>query len=291
MTTTETNRDETPLRRGVFVRVAGFAHRRGWLALILWVVILAGVWTAASVAGDDYRNSFSLPGTESQQPADLHEPGVEHRVTDMPGDVAGLPGVGQVHSPYDREGTTSSDGTTGYATVVLDIPSDDMPEADTQRILDTAELVEGEGRQVELGGDAARLLGEGGTGAAEGAGLLAALVVLALLGIFGHRFARQFTRRAQRRKAKGKADDGAGWRRLAAAVQWRPLAAPLAGTVLVGALAFAAPDVRPGFSDATDSTSRAACDRLSDGFGPGFNGPLPVVTDGGSGSAELERHG
>ncbi len=140
-----------------------------------------------------------------------------------------------------------------------------------------------------------------GLGALQGMALSAALTVLvtmlasltllpALLGIFGRRFARQFTRRAQRRKAKGKADDGAGWRRLAAAVQRRPLAALLAGTVLVGALAFPALDVRLGFSDAgSDARPTApaeqAYDLLSDGFGPGFNGPLLVVTDGGSDAA------
>ena len=45
--------------------------------------------------------------------------------------------------------------------------------------------------------------------------------------------------------------------------------------------------VRLGFSDAgsdtADSTSRQAYDLLSEGFGPGFNGPLLVVTDGGPG--------
>jgi putative drug exporter of the RND superfamily len=443
MTITEAHQEE---RQGVFVRVAGFAHRRRWLALTLWVAVLAGVWAAASAAGDDYRNSSSLPGTESQQAADLlaehgaaragdtveivlhhdrglREPGVEQRVTDMLDAVAGLPKVGQVHSMYDREGAISPDGTIGYATVLLDVPSDDMPATDTQRILDAAKQVEGAGLQAELGGEAARLLAGSGTGAAESAGLLAALVILvlmfgtviaaglpiiialfavgstvgvivlashvftiaewtppmmilvglgvgidyallifaryraelvrgadperatvtamdaagrsvffaastvilallglvalglgalqgmalstaltvlvtmlaaltllpALLGIFGRRFARQFTRRAERRKARGKAADGTGWRRLAAAVQRRPLAALLAGTVLVGALAFAALDVRLGFSDAgsdaPDSTSRQAYDLLSSGFGPGFNGPLLVVTDGGSAAA------
>jgi RND superfamily putative drug exporter len=441
-----TNADSLP-RQAVFVRIASFAHRRRWLALTLWVAVLAGVWTTASVTGDDYRNSSALPGTESQQAADLlaehgaahggdtveivlhhdgglREPAVEQRVSEMLDGVAGLPEVGQVLSPYDRAGAVSGDGTIGYATVLLDRSVDGMPTADPRRILDTAQKVEGDGLQVELGGDAARQLAEGGTGAAEGAGLLAALVILvlmfgtviaaglpiiialfavgstvgvivlashvftiaewspqmmvlvglgvgidyallifaryraelvrgadpeaatvaamdaagrsvffagctvilallglvalglgalqgmalsaaltvlatmlaaltllpALLGVFGRRFARQFTRRAERRKANGKADDGAGWRRLAAAIQRRPLAALLAGTVLVGALASAALGVRLGFSDAgsdpTGTTSRAAYDLLSKGFGPGFNGPLLVVADGGSSGAE-----
>jgi RND superfamily putative drug exporter len=446
MTFTELNHEEstqpaTP-RGGVFARLAGFAHHRRWLALILWVAVLVGVWTVASVAGNDYRNDLSLPGTESQHAADLlaehgaarvgdtleivlhhdgglREPGIEQRVTDMLDDVAELPRVNSVRSLYEDEAAISEDGTIGHATVMLDTPSADMPTADTERILDTVQEVEGEGLQAELGGDAARLLAEGGTGAAEGAGLLAALVILvlmfgtvitaglpiiialfavgstvgviivashvftiaewtppimilvglgvgidyallifaryraelargeepgratvnamdaagrsvffagctvilallglvalglgslqgmalsvaltvlvtmfasltllpALLGIFGRRFARQFAGRAARRKAKGKAADGTGWRRLAAAVQQRPLAALLAGAIVLGALAFPALGMRLGFSDAgsdvTDSTSRQAYDLLSEGFGPGFNGPLLVVTDGG----------
>ncbi|TDC97222.1 MMPL family transporter [Actinomadura sp. 7K507] len=426
----------------MFVRVAGFAYRRRWIALLLWVAVLAGVWTAASAAGNDYRNDYSLPGTESQQAADLlaehgaahagdtieivlhdegglREPGVEQRVGAMLRDVAGLNNVGQVQSLYEGGGAISQDGTVGFAAVTLDVPSQDMPKADTQRIYDTAQKAAGDGLQVELGGDAARLLAEGGTSAAEGAGILAALVILvlmfgsfiaaglpivialfavgstvggiivashvftiaewtppvmilvglgvgidyallifaryraelvrgsdprraavtamdaagrsvffagctvllallglvalgigsiqgmalsvaltvlvtmlasltmlpALLGIFGPRFARQFTRRAERRKAKGKADDGAGWRRLGAGVQRRPLAALLAGAVILGALAVPALGIRLGFSDAggdpAGSTSRQAYDLLSEGFGPGFNGPLLVVTDGG----------
>ncbi|WP_174564919.1 MMPL family transporter [Actinomadura chibensis] len=445
MTLTETNREENtrpPEPRGVFVRVAGFAHRRKWLALILWVGVLAGTWAVASVAGADYRNDFSLPGTESQRAADvlaghgaaragdtvqivlhdeggLGEPDVQRRVTAMLGDVAKLPKVGQVRGPYQDKAALSEDRRIGYATVVLDVPAREMPKADTRRIFDTARKAAGGGLQVELGGDAARLLGQGGTGAAEGAGLLAALVVLvlmfgtviaaglpivialfavgstvaaivaashvftiadwtppvmilvglgvgidyallifaryraelvrgadperatvnaldaagrsvffaactvilallglvafglgslqgmalsvaltvlvtmvaaltllpALLGVFGRRFARQFTRRAERREATGKAAPGAAWRRLAGLVQRRPLAALAAAGVLLGALAVPALGMRLGFSDAgsdpSGATSRKAYDLLSTGFGPGFNGPLLVVTDGG----------
>nr|WP_041730376.1 MMPL family transporter [Conexibacter woesei] len=431
----------------MFVRIASFAHRRRWLAVILWVAVLVGVWTVASIAGDDYRNDFALPGTESQQAADvlaehgaaragdtveivlhddggLRDPAVAQRVEAMLDDVAGLPQVGQVHSLYDGEGAISEDGTIGYATVVLETPSEDMPKADTRRIFDTAQEVAGDGLQVELGGDAARRLAEGGTGAAEGVGLLAALVILvlmfgtvvaaglpivialfavgstvgvivvashvftiadwtppvmslvglgvgidyallifaryraelvrgtepeeatvnamdaagrsvcfagctvilallglvafglgslqgmalsvaltvlvtmvaaltllpALLGIFGRRFARQFTSRAERRAANGRAPEGTGWRRLAAVVQRRPLVALVAAAVLLGALALPALGMRLGFSDAgsdtPDSTSRQAYDLLSEGFGPGFNGPLLVVTDGGPDGAE-----
>ncbi|WP_246178650.1 MMPL family transporter [Actinomadura decatromicini] len=252
----------------------------------------------------------------------LGEPDVQRRVTAMLGDVAKLPKVGQVRSPYQDKAAISEDRRIGYATVMLDVPAREMPKADTRRIFDMARKAAGGGLRVELGGDAARLLGQGGTGAAEGAGLLAALVVLvlmfgtviaaglpivialfavgstvaaltllpALLGVFGRRFARQFTRRAERREAKGRAAPGAAWRRLAGTVQRRPPAALLAAGVLLGALAVPALGMRLGFSDAgsdpSGATSRKAYDLLSTGFGPGFNGPLLVVTDGGREGAQ-----
>ncbi|WP_053207716.1 MMPL family transporter [Jiangella muralis] len=429
----------------MFVRIAGFAHRRKWIALILWVAVLIGVWGVATAVGDAYKNDTSLPGTEAQAAADLlkehgaeragdtvdivlHDEGgltgVRERVEPMLAEVAELPNVGEVRSVYDNPTAVSDDGTIGYATVELEVPSDDMPAEDTERILDVAQGIEGEGLQVELGGDAVRLIAESETGVGEAAGLVAAMVILvlmfgtfiaaglpimialfavgstvgiivlashiftiaswtppimflvglgvgidyallifaryraelvrgaeperatvtaldaagrsvffagctvilallgltalglgsiqgmalsvaltvmmtmlasltllpALLGIFGNRFARQFRARAEKRRAKGKNEDGERWRKLAAAVQKRPLAALVLAAVLLGALAFPALSIRLGFNDAgndpSDSTSRQAYDLLSQGFGPGFNGPLLVVTDGGDGSAD-----
>ncbi len=133
-----------------------------------------------------------------------------------------------------------------------------------------------------------------GLGSLQGMALSVALTVLvtmaasltllpALLGIFGERFARQFTARDAKRRAKGKAPEGTVWRNLAARVQRRPLAAMLVAGVALGALCLPAFDMRLGFadagSDAPKITSRKAYDLLSDGFGPGFNGPLIVVVD------------
>ncbi|MEV5763960.1 MMPL family transporter [Micromonospora sp. NPDC052213] len=427
-------------RPGVFARVASFSHRRRWLALLLWLAVMIGVWTSAVMAGNDYREDFSLPGTESQAAADLlaasgaaragdtmeivlhardglRDPAVRQRVETMLAEVAEQPNVAQVRSLYEDAAAIAPDGTIGYATVMLDVPAKDMEKEDAERVYDVTQEAAGDGLQVELGGAPARLLGQSSGGAAEGAGLLAALVILvfmfgtviaaglpiitavfavgstlgiiilashlftiaaytpyvmmlvglgvgidyallifaryraelvegatperatidaldaagrsvffagctvilallglvalglgslkgmalsvaltvlvtmaasltllpALLGIFGARFARQFTARAARREAKGKAPEGTLWRTLAAAVQRRPLTAMLVAVVALGALCLPAFTMRLGFADAgsdnPDSTSRQAYDLLSEGFGPGFNGPLIVVVD------------
>ncbi|MFI5894671.1 MMPL family transporter [Actinoplanes sp. NPDC051513] len=107
--------------------------------------------------------------------------------------------------------------------------------------------------------------------------MLAALTLLpALLAVFGKRFERVAGRR--------KRAEGDRWRRWSLAVQRRPVLA--VALPLVALLALCAPllDLRLGFADAgTDppsSTSRKAYDLISEGFGPGYNGPLIVVVEG-----------
>ncbi|MVO90433.1 MMPL family transporter [Streptomyces sp. p1417] len=435
-----------PARPGVFARTARFAHRRRWLALTLWVVVLVGVWGAAS-GGDDYRENYTLPGTESQAASDLldrssetktgdslqvvlhdkdglREPAVQDRVDKMLAEVAKLPKVTQVRSLYEDKAAISADGRIGYATVVLDVTSANMPRGDTERILDAVKTVEGQGLQAELGGGAARKLAAGEGGMGEMIGLVFALVILvfmfgtliaaglpiitalfavgstlavivvashfvtiadytpyvmmlvglgvgidyallifarfrselargdshedatvkaldsagrtaffagstvilallglvalglgslqgmalsvaltvlvtllasltllpALLGIFGKRFARQFATRDAKRAAKRRPAAGTGWRAFATRVQRKPLAVLIAGLVVTCALAFPALSLRLGFTDAgndkPDSTSRQAYDLLSQGFGPGFNGPLYVVVEGENGAGK-----
>ncbi|MFE9392248.1 MMPL family transporter [Streptomyces sp. NPDC006784] len=433
---------------GLFARSAVFAHRHRWTALVLWAVVLAGIWAAASAAGDRYRDDYSIPGTETQRTVELleehgsgqgggsleivlHDPdglrgkAVRQAVGSMEAKVADLPAVDEVRGAFADPSSLSPDGTTAFATVTLDRPAEEMEVADTRRILDTARTVAGDGVRVELGGEAAGELAADSGGAAEGAGILAALVILvfmfgtvvaaglpvitalfavgttlgaivlvshlftvatwapyvmmlvglgvgidyallifaryrteltsgaetaeaaqralqtagrtvavagctviiallglvalglgalrgaalavaltilvtmlasltllpALLAVFGKRFERQFRARAAKRADRGKSEEGAGWRRLGAAVQRRPVAVLVLAVVALGALAAPMLGMRLGFADAGNdpqgSTSRKAYDRLADGFGPGVNGPLVIAVapqgDDGSG--------
>jgi RND superfamily putative drug exporter len=71
------------------------------------------------------------------------------------------------------------------------------------------------------------------------------------------------------------------WFRWSRIVQRRPWAAALAGLTLLIVLAIPFLSLRVGFSDTgnnpTSTTTRRAYDLLSDGFGPGFNGPLVIA--------------
>jgi RND superfamily putative drug exporter len=187
-----------------FVRLGAWAYRRRVAALAAWVAILVGVTALAQAVGADWRNDFSLPGTESQQVTDLlgaHAPDrrgenvqivvqardgvgsqpVRERVGAMLEQVEGLPGVAAVDDPYEAR-TISEDGTVALANVTVTETAGNVDVDDTRRIVDTARAAEGDGLRVEVGGDPVREAEEGeGSGGAEGAGMLAALVVLVML--------------------------------------------------------------------------------------------------------------
>src|SRR5215472_1021123 len=186
-------------RASRFEWLASWSQRRRWWAVALWVVALAAITTAARAAGSDYHNDYSLPGTQSQQALDALEkhapgqagaavqivmadpdgiraPGTRQRVTAMLGQVAQLPHVAGVHSPYAGPAAISRGGTIAYATVMLDRQAEQVPKADVRAIIHTAQDAAGGGLRVELGGDAIRAAGQASGGTAEGTGLLAAVV-------------------------------------------------------------------------------------------------------------------
>ncbi len=74
-----------------------------------------------------------------------------------------------------------------------------------------------------------------------------------------------------------------GWARWARGVAARPWPALLVALALIAVLAWPVRDLELGQSDTgqlpTDTTARQAYDLLSEGFGPGFNGPLLVAVE------------
>jgi len=129
-----------------------------------------------------------------------------------------------------------------------------------------------------------------GLGGLQGVALAVALTVLmtmlasvtllpALLSLFGKRLERGIRKHATKR------EHGKAWRRLADGVQRRPLAPLAIGLIVLVGLAIPAAGMRLGFADSgTDpagSTTREAYDLMAEGFGPGFSGPLAIVTEDG----------
>ncbi|MFE9096573.1 MMPL family transporter [Streptomyces sp. NPDC007264] len=115
--------------------------------------------------------------------------------------------------------------------------------------------------------------------------LIALTMIPALLGYAGRRVkpAGEKSRLLGGRRttaARNRPNMGARW---ASFVVRRPLAVLLLGVIGLGAAAVPASSLELGLPDdgsqPTSTTQRRAYDLLSEGFGPGFNGPLLVVVD------------
>ena len=112
--------------------------------------------------------------------------------------------------------------------------------------------------------------------------LAASLTVLpALLAGFGHRVVRP-GRSARRRAVRGQAPRASTWRRWSITVQSHPR--PLAAASIVVMLAFLIPfvgmrmDTSDAGNDPAGTSTYHAFKLVSQGFGPGFNGPLLIAT-------------
>ncbi|WP_269328945.1 MMPL family transporter [Kineosporia babensis] len=179
-------------------RLAGWSQRHHWSAIGLWLLILVAITAGSTVAGNDYSNDFTLPGTESQELLDTyaeHSPqqtgdsiivalqadgglaGQQAPIDSLLADLRPLDHVAAVQPPDP----VSDDGTVGLATVLLDDAAGAIPADDRRAILDVALGHESDDLRVELSGDAIREVEEGGGGGAEGAGVIAALVILLFL--------------------------------------------------------------------------------------------------------------
>ena len=114
--------------------------------------------------------------------------------------------------------------------------------------------------------------------------VVASLTLLpALLGFYGRRVLPRRLRDLPAGQAPELLQETRGWQRWAAFLDRRP--ALLGAVALVFMLAVAAPflHLRLGLGDQgsgpADATTRQGYDLLAEGFGPGFNGPLLVVSD------------
>ncbi|TPQ21851.1 MMPL family transporter [Streptomyces sporangiiformans] len=124
--------------------------------------------------------------------------------------------------------------------------------------------------------------------------VLAAVTLLpALLGLLGTRVLSRRQRRRlaatgpEREQASGLAV------RWSSNVQRRPRSIATLAVVVMAVLALPVLSLRLGATDQgnheASSTTRQAYDLLAEGFGPGFNGPLQVVTDGGDADGLVSR--
>jgi RND superfamily putative drug exporter len=186
--------------------LARWCVQRRLVVVVLWLLALGGVSTAAAVAGSAYSNDYEVPGTESGRATELLRDGfpdlggdsdtvvwhtgsgtvraadVEQTMTRTLERIASLPGVATVSGPYDEQGAgrISADGHTAYATVTFDDPAENIDQGEAKAVVQAAEDAETDGLQVELGGSAIALTESSGGHLAEAVGVAVAGVVLFL---------------------------------------------------------------------------------------------------------------
>ncbi|MEU0526780.1 MMPL family transporter [Streptomyces niveus] len=202
--------------------VARWCVRHRLLVVLLWLLALGSTAAGAVVAGTSYSNDYEAPGTESGHAVELLKTGfpgrggdsdtvvwhtergsvrahdVELRMGVTLGEIAELPGVAAVSSPYaltdgagtppytpgpdDGEGARqiSEDGRTAYAVVTFEQQVDNIPVAQAQAVVDRAKKAATDDLQVELGGGVVALTEGTTTHTAEIVGVAMAAVVLFL---------------------------------------------------------------------------------------------------------------
>ncbi|MET9968907.1 MMPL family transporter [Streptomyces sp. NPDC006356] len=186
--------------------LARWCVQRRLVAVLLWLLAFGGVTAAAAVTGSAYSNDYEVPGTESGRATQLLHDGfpglggdsdtvvwhtasgtvraadVEQTMTRTLGDIAELPGVAAVGSPYDKQGAAqiSEDGHTAYATVTFDAGAENLDKGEAQAVVSAARSAEADGLQVELGGSAVGLTESPEGHIAEVVGVAVAAVVLFL---------------------------------------------------------------------------------------------------------------
>ena len=187
-------------------RLARWSARHPLLVVLIWLLAIVGAQVSAATVGTDFRNTFALPGTDSQAAADL----LEERFPEASGDadtvvisvdegtvtddavrepvqalldrVAELESVTAVASPYSPVGAmqVSADGTVAYATVQYDRPGIEVPRADLEAVVELAEEAEHDGLKIDVGGQGVAALSHPEVGIGELLGVAFAALVLLL---------------------------------------------------------------------------------------------------------------
>jgi RND superfamily putative drug exporter len=180
-------------------------HRK--TVILGWIAALIGVGMLSSAVGSDFSEEFKLPASDSQEAFDLLEtkfpaqsgdtaqivfkadagvesPAVEKEMEAVFAAVAKVPHVSEVASPYAGDGAAaiSEDGKIAYATVQFDELANEIGKGNIKRVSAAAEDANGDGLQVEVGGqpiEEVRAEEEGGD-STFAIGLLAAVIILLL---------------------------------------------------------------------------------------------------------------
>jgi RND superfamily putative drug exporter len=185
-------------------RIGRFAYRRAWYVIIAWVLALAAVLGGGLALGGQFQESFTIPGTESQQTIDklenlfpaaagagatvvvvapdgesVNDEAVKQQITDVSDELGDLEQVASVIPPYSEYATNqiSDDGTTALIKVQFDGPATEVTDTTIEELEATGDTLKDDGMSVSYGGEALQSQ-EFGLTITEAAGVIFAGVVL-----------------------------------------------------------------------------------------------------------------
>ena len=186
----------------MLVRLATWCHERRRRVLALWLVALVGSIALSTAFGAEFKQDYFAPGSESKEaldvlrtkfpqrsgdtlqvvfkaPGGVREPAAKTKIEALLNDLSDDNHVVGVVSPFSERGAfqVSKDGTVAYADIELDAVAQDIDLADSKALVDKVRAADGEGLQVEAGGQTAAIALQGEVGS-EGIGFLAAALIL-----------------------------------------------------------------------------------------------------------------
>ena len=185
-------------------RLARFSYHRRRAVLLVWIVVLVGTSIAGNAFGGEPSMSFRLPDGSAQKASDLlksagngqsgargsiviaaptgvKDPAVTARVDALLAEVAKLPHVSSVVSPYDAANPraafqVSKDGTVAYADIQFDVDGREVLKPTAERIATVVDKARADGVQFELSGF--MFATQAPPGASELIGIVAAIIIL-----------------------------------------------------------------------------------------------------------------
>ncbi|MBA4179550.1 MAG: hypothetical protein C0506_03080 [Anaerolinea sp.] len=185
---------------GLLERWARFSHRRRGTVIGAWALVVVIMLFTQVRFGGEFISEFKNPGAESQRAQDLledrfpdrsgedadlvfearagiAEPATQAKIEALLKDVALIPGVVEVESPYDSPGNISASGTIGRAVVRWSTLGFDVKPADFKQFIALVDEADSPGLRVEAGGAVVWANGDEAFGS-EGLGFLAAMLIL-----------------------------------------------------------------------------------------------------------------
>ena len=186
--------------------LGSLAARRWRTVVLVWLLVLVVAGSGAALLGKGLTNSFSIPGTESQEALDrlaqtfpeasggsaqlvvvarggrtVDDPAVQEAVDDLVAAAQDVPQVDSVSSPFADvgAGSVSQDRTAAIVPVQMTVGAEQVSPEALDGLVATADQASGDVVEVVAGGG---VFGAGSPGVTptEGIGLVVALVVLVL---------------------------------------------------------------------------------------------------------------